>query len=73
MTDIKFIPSEDMIKELQKRFDEMVFLGAAKRTVELEDLVVSFSGSYHACVGLIEVGKLALHAGGVGDDDNTTD
>ena len=69
MTDLKFIPSEDMIKELQARFDEMVFLGSAKRTAETDDLTVSFSGAYHACIGLIELGRVALQAGGGADAD----
>ena len=67
--DLKFVPSEDMIKELTARFDEMVFLGAAKRTRQTEDLTVSFSGSYHACVGLVELGKLAIQSGGASDED----
>jgi len=67
--DLKFVPSEDMLKELQHRFDEMVFIGAAKRTQQTEDLTISFSGSYHACVGLVELGRLAIQAGGAPDEN----
>ena len=69
MIDLHFVPSDDMIKELQKRFDELVFIAASKRTKATEDLTVAFSGSYHSCVGLIELGRLAIQAGGPTDDD----
>tara|TARA_Y100000766_G_C18899692_1_gene602727 strand:- start:1725 stop:1943 length:219 start_codon:yes stop_codon:yes gene_type:complete len=72
MKDLNFVPSEDLIKELQNRFDEMVFIGAAQRTQKTEDLTISFSGSYHACVGLIEMGRMAVQTGG-SDDENFVD
>ena len=68
-TDLDFVPSEELIKELQSRFDEMVFIGAMQSTSQTEDLTVSFSGSYHSCVGLIELGRLAIQAGGNTDDE----
>ena len=67
--DLRFVPSEDIIKELQGRFDEMVFVAAAQRTQGTEDLPISFSGSYHACIGLMEMGRLAIQTGG-SDDEN---
>ena len=69
MIDLKFVQSEDMLKELQTRFDEMVFLGASQRTKQTEDLTVMFSGSYHACVGLMELGRLAVQSGGSPDEN----
>lgn len=71
MKDLTFVPTEDMLREIQGRFDEMVFLAASKRTSQIEDLTISFSGSYHACVGLIELGKLAIQAGGTEDENFT--
>ena len=71
MRDLTFVPTEDMLVEIQGRFDEMVFLAASKRTSQIEDLTISFSGSYHACVGLIELGKLAIQAGGTEDENFT--
>tara|TARA_Y100001963_G_scaffold113652_1_gene157452 strand:+ start:1660 stop:1875 length:216 start_codon:yes stop_codon:yes gene_type:complete len=68
MTDLEFVESKNLIKELQKRHDEMVIIGAVKRTGETEDLTVAFAGSYHACVGLMEIGKLAL-MGGTSDEN----
>ena len=65
--DLEFVSSAELIIELQKRHDEMVLVGASKRTSDIEDLTVSFSGSYHCCIGLIEVGKIAL-LGGTGEE-----
>ena len=62
MTDLQFVPSDDMIKELQKRFDELVVLGSAQRTRQTEDLTVA----------LIELGRIAIQAGGAPDDEEFT-
>ena len=72
MGDLNFVSREELIKELQRRFDEMVFIGASQRTQKTEDLTISFSGSYHACVGLMEMGRMAVQTGG-SDDENFVD
>ncbi len=69
---VDFIPTEKLVKELQKRFDEMIFIAASSRTNETEDLVVSFSGSYHSCLGLVRLGEVALQSG-ASPDENYTD
>ena len=61
--ELEFVSTEDLVKELQKRHDEMVIIGAMKRTGETEDLTVAFCGSYHSCAGLLEVGKIAIQTG----------
>lgn len=73
MNDLSYVPSEDMLRELRRRFDEMIFLGSTKRTKQVEDLTVLFSGSYHACIGLVEVGRMAIQAGGAFDDEDSAD
>ena len=73
MDDLSFVSSEDMLNELRKRFDESIFVGSMKRTEKVEDLTILFSGSYHSCIGLIEVGRMALQAGGTHDDEDITD
>ena len=73
MTDLRFISSVDMIKALQDRFDDMIFLGSAQKTQKTEDLTISYSGSYHACVGLVEIARTALKVGGLEDDAEITD
>lgn len=62
-SELDFVSTEELIKELQSRHDELIILGAMKRTGDTEDLTVAFSGSYHSCVGLLEIGKIAIQAG----------
>ena len=61
--DLDFVSTSDLAKELQKRHDELIIVGSMKRTGETEDLTVGFSGSYHCCLGLLEVGKIAMQTG----------
>ena len=68
--DLNFVTTEELIKVLQTRFDELVFIGAMHSTSQTEDLTISFSGSYHSCVGLIELGKIAIQAGGNSEDED---
>lgn len=63
MIDLRFVSSEDMLRELQSRFDESVFVASARDAQKTDDLTIAFFGPYHACMGLIEMGKVALRAG----------
>tara|TARA_R110002050_G_scaffold188495_1_gene322945 strand:+ start:861 stop:1082 length:222 start_codon:yes stop_codon:yes gene_type:complete len=73
MSDLRFTATEEMITELQGRFDEMIFLGAAQKTQKTEDMTISYSGSYHACVGLVEIARAAMKSGGYADEEDSTD
>jgi len=68
--DLRFVSTEDMIKELQSRFDETVFMGAARIAQKNEDMTMAFSGPYHACLGLVEIARTAMKTGGFDDDDD---
>lgn len=73
MSDLNYVTSDEMLRELRNRFDEMVFLGSLKRTKQVEDLTVLFSGSYHSCLGLVEVGRMAIQTGGTNGDEDAVD
>tara|TARA_R100000697_G_scaffold106561_1_gene121013 strand:- start:1377 stop:1598 length:222 start_codon:yes stop_codon:yes gene_type:complete len=73
VSDLRFTATEEMITELQKRFDEMIFLGAAQKTQKTEDMTISYSGSYHACVGLVEIARTAMKGGGYADEEDCSD
>ena len=73
MSDLRFTATEEMITELQKRFDEMIFLGAAQKTQKTEDMTISYSGSYHACVGLVEIARTAMKGAGYADEEDCSD
>ena len=66
---LEFVETGKLLKELQKRMDTMVFLGAVNRTAEDDNLLFAYSGSFHGCLGLIEVGRLMVLAR-EGDDDD---
>ena len=51
----------------------MIFLGAAQKTQKTEDMTISYSGSYHACVGLVEIARAAMKSGGYADEEDSTD
>lgn len=70
MMDLRFVSTDDMIRELQSRFDETIFMGAARMAQKNEDMTMAFSGPFHACLGLIEIARSAMKTGGIDDDDD---
>ena len=64
MGHLDFIPSDQLILELKKRYDDFVFVGNQKRTGTVDDYVVSFKGTYHGILGLCEMARIAAEAGG---------
>ena len=51
----------------------MVFLGAATKTLDMEDITVSFDGQFHSVLGLAELGKTAIMQGISDDSDRPSD
>ena len=70
MDPLEYVATTSMLKELRKRFDSMVFLGASNRTEDVEDITVGFEGPFHSVVGLLELGKVAVMNGISDDDEN---
>ena len=70
MAQLDFVPSDQLILELKKRYDDFVFLGNKKMTGTVDDYVVSFKGTYHGILGLCEMARLAAEAGGEIDEHN---
>lgn len=62
--EFEFVESERLIGELQKRFDTMVVLACSNRTEETDDLTICFGGAFHSILGLLEVGRIVIEAGG---------
>tara|TARA_R100001463_G_scaffold57630_4_gene109906 strand:- start:14 stop:229 length:216 start_codon:yes stop_codon:yes gene_type:complete len=63
MAHLDFFPTEELIKELKKRYDDFVFLGNKKRTNTNDEYTVSFKGTYHGILGLVHMASLAAEAG----------
>tara|TARA_Y100000114_G_scaffold156203_1_gene182589 strand:- start:900 stop:1124 length:225 start_codon:yes stop_codon:yes gene_type:complete len=66
---LEYVTTTAMLNELRRRHDCMVFLGASNRTEDIEDITVGFEGAFHAVLGLIELGKVAV-MNGISDDEN---
>mgnify|MGYP003134264103 CR=1 FL=1 len=65
--DLEFIQTTRLIRELQRRLDHMVLMGSSNRTEDEDSVLFAAIGPAHCCLGLIEVGRLMVMAGG--DDD----
>lgn len=73
MDPLEYVSTSSLLKELQKRFDDSIFIAAARVTGDAEDLVLSIKGSYHSVLGLSLVARMAAEAGdGSSDENNTT-
>tara|TARA_R100000458_G_scaffold59292_1_gene69432 strand:+ start:1786 stop:2019 length:234 start_codon:yes stop_codon:yes gene_type:complete len=77
MQPLDYVTTPELIKELQRRYDDLVLIAASQRTPRDEDLIVSISGSYHGILGLTEIARMAARAGdgsyGDEDKDNASD
>tara|TARA_Y100001938_G_scaffold137054_1_gene200743 strand:- start:388 stop:618 length:231 start_codon:yes stop_codon:yes gene_type:complete len=69
---LDFVTTDEILKELKKRFDDFIIVGSAKRTSEQDDYVITFKGTYHGILGLCELGRLAAEAGGDDVKDDPT-
>lgn len=69
-TDLTFVPTKELLTEIGKRFDDMVFLGAVRRTPDEDGVVCSVRGPFHACLGLAEMLKESMLRG---EHDDCTD
>lgn len=67
--DITFIPTADLLEELQARMDSMIFIGQASRTENEEELSAIFKGTFHSVIGLCEVAKLMVVSGSYRHED----
>jgi len=69
-SDLTLVGTPELLRELHRRFDSLVFVGAAQRTVNEDGIVMSFRGPLYACLGLVEAMKISMVHGEV-DDDST--
>lgn len=69
---LDFVSTTDLLTEIANRMDSMVFVASSNRSAEEDSLVYITQGTFHACLGLLEAGKLLLLSKDI-DDDQTTD
>ena len=68
MANLEFVETSTLLRELQKRMDDMVFIGAVKRTSVDDSLLFAYNGSCYGCLGLCETSRLMVLAR-EGDDE----
>ena len=73
MEALEYHSTPDLLTELQRRFDDSIFIGSSKVTGDTEDYVLSLMGSYHSILGLSMIARMAAESGdgSHGKDDPT--
>ena len=72
-SDLEFVTTTQLIKELQDRMDHMVLMASSNRSGNEDSFLFSATGPAHSCIGLVEVGRLMLLAGNDRSEDDVTD
>ena len=67
--DLNYVTSSELLEELQKRMDAMIFIGQESRTKQQDELSAIFKGTFHACLGLCEVAKLMVISGDIQNEE----
>ena len=67
--DLNFVTNAELLEEIQKRMDSMIFVGQASRTKQQDELSAIFKGTLHACLGLCEVSKLMVISGDMNNEE----
>ena len=70
---LDFVTTETLIGALKERMDSMIILGTKQMTGEADDMVMVFHGSLAECLGLTVLAQEMLKAGGLRDDEDTSD
>ena len=70
--DLEFVATSRLLKEITKRMDAMVFIGATNRTEDQDALAFGITGAIHSCLGLLEAGRIMILNRGW-DEDETAD
>ena len=70
---LDFVTTETLLSVLKSRLDSLVVLGTKKMTGEADDMVMVFHGSLAECLGLTMLSQEMLKAGGLRDDEDTSD
>lgn len=61
-TPIEFMETDELLHELKKRFDEMMFIGFQSKTNSSDSYSISVKSTLHGSFGLIEILSRAAEA-----------
>ncbi len=73
MESIEYFATPDLIKELQRRFDEVVIVAGSRRSDKEDDVIMCLGGAYHAILGLLAMARMAAEAGDIHDGTDSVD
>jgi hypothetical protein len=54
-TPIEFMETQELVHELKKRFDEMMFIGFNQKSKHSDSYHIAIKGTLHGAFGMIEV------------------
>jgi lipid A disaccharide synthetase len=66
-TPIEYMETDELLQELKKRFDELMFIGYKQQTKREDSYQIAVKSSLHGSYGLIEVLTRATEAHDEGD------
>lgn len=58
-TPLEFAQTKDLLDEIRRRFDDVLFVGYQEKTNTLSDYVLFLQGSHHGVLGLLSMAKMA--------------
>lgn len=61
-TPIEYMETQELLHELKRRFDEMLFIGYAASTKHIDNYTINIKGPLHGTFGMIEVLRRAADA-----------
>lgn len=62
MSPIEYMTTEELLKELKKRFDELLFVGYNSKTKGEDSYKIAVKATLHGSFGLIEILSRAADA-----------
>lgn len=56
--------TDELLKVVGSRFESIVFIATQPKNKSSQDMTYFSVGQYHSCLGLVEIAKMMLVAGG---------
>ena len=72
-SELRFVETDTLIKELQTRMDSMILMACRNRSVEQDAVIYGATGSLHECLGLLEMARIMVLTGGPENEKETGD
>ena len=66
---LDFIPTEDLVSEIKRRYDSMFFIGYKRTTNKRSDYHCATNADPHEVIGLLEMAKDIARDIGASDED----